>query len=140
MCADSLASDNESARHLPEAATEARLVRDCFEPAHAQVLNAHSAHTTRLELHSLLKAVPAHILHFACHGVQESDSLKSALVLQDGKLTVEDIIQPNLPHAMLAYLSACQTAKGDKNAPDQAVHLAASMLLCGFRSVIGNMW
>jgi hypothetical protein len=40
---------------------------------------------------------------------------------------------------MLAFLSACQTAKGDEDMPDQAVHLAASMLFCGFKSVIATM-
>lgn len=37
----------------------------------------------------------------------------------------------NLPTAMLAFLSACKTAKGSEEQPDQAVHLAASMLFCG---------
>jgi CHAT domain-containing protein len=129
-----------SARHLPEATSEARLVRDCFDSAHARVLNTHSAHTTLSELRALLEETPAHILHLACHGVQETDPLKSALVMQDGRLAIEDIMQLNLPHAVLAYLSACQTAKGDKNLPDQAVHLASSMLFCGFKSVIGTMW
>jgi CHAT domain-containing protein len=60
--------------------------------------------------------------------------------MQDGRLAIEDMLQMNLPQGVLAYLSACQTAKGDRNAPDQAVHLAASMLFCGFRSVVGTMW
>jgi CHAT domain-containing protein len=133
-------ADHSSSRHLPEASREARLVRDCFESAHAQVLNSYSAQTTLSELRTLLEGTPAHILHLVCHGVQETDPLKSALVMQDGKLAIEDIMQLNLPHAVLAYLSACQTAKGDKNVPDQAVHLASSMLFCGFKSVIGTMW
>jgi CHAT domain-containing protein len=41
---------------------------------------------------------------------------------------------------MFAFLSACETAKGDRSQPDQAVHLAASLLFCGFRSVIATMW
>jgi CHAT domain-containing protein len=45
-----------------------------------------------------------------------------------------------LKRASLAFLSACQTAKGDQNQPDQAVHLAASFLFCGFKSVIATMW
>lgn len=45
-----------------------------------------------------------------------------------------------LTNAVLAYLGACETAKGDKYQPDQAVHLAASMLFCGFRSVVATMW
>jgi CHAT domain-containing protein len=132
--------DNNSARYLAHAADEVRIVRECFETAKARVLNTPSEHTSLSELCTLLEGTPAHILHLACHGIQESDPLKSAIVLQDGRLTIEDIMQFELPHAMLAFLSACQTAKGDRNAPDQAVHLAASMLFCGFRSVIGTMW
>jgi CHAT domain-containing protein len=92
------------------------------------------------DLRSLLEETPGHILHLACHGVQDADPLGSALLMHDGKFTIENMLQLNIPKAVLAYLSACQTAKGDKNAPDQAVHLAASMLFCGFRSVVGTMW
>jgi hypothetical protein len=66
--------------------------------------------------------------------------MKSAFLLHDGRLSNKDIIRLDLPHACFAFLSACQTAKGDRNAPDQAMHLAASMLFCGFRSVVGTMW
>jgi CHAT domain-containing protein len=138
ICEES--SDNGLARHLPNAAREVGVVRESFENARARVLNASSAHTSLAEMRSLLEGTPAHILHVACHGVQDADPLKSAIVLQDGKLTIEDIMTLSVPHAVLAFLSACQTAKGDRNAPDQAVHLAASMLFCGFRSIIGTMW
>jgi CHAT domain-containing protein len=46
----------------------------------------------------------------------------------------------DLKHAHLAFLSACETAKGDRAQPDQAIHLAATMLFVGFRSIIGTMW
>ena len=45
-----------------------------------------------------------------------------------------------LPNAEIAFLSACQTAEGDKDLPDEAVHLAAGMLAAGFKSVIATMW
>jgi CHAT domain-containing protein len=138
VCEDS--SNSERARYLPQVAQEVRIVRDCFESAHAQVLNVLSAHTSLSELRSLLENMPAHILHFACHGIHASDPLKSGLVLEDGNLTIQDIMDLNLSNAVLAVLSACQTAKGDRNAPDQAVHLAASMLFCGLKSIIGTMW
>jgi CHAT domain-containing protein len=138
VCEDS--SDSERARYLPKASEEVRIVRACFETAKAQVLSTPSAHTILSDLRSLLDDTPAHILHFACHGIHDTDPLKSALVLQGGNLTIENIMNIQLPNAVLCVLSACQTAKGDKNAPDQAVHLAASMLFCGFRSVIGTMW
>jgi CHAT domain-containing protein len=138
ICEES--SHSRLSRYLPAAAEEVGIVRECFKSAHAQVLNMMSTHTTRVELLSLLGNTPAHVLHMACHAVQDAEPLNSAIMLHDGQLTIEDIMQLNLPQATLAYLSACQTAKGDRNAPDQAVHIAASMLFCGFRSIIGTLW
>jgi CHAT domain-containing protein len=60
--------------------------------------------------------------------------------MRDRLLTVQDLMQLKLPHAFFAFLSACETAKGDRKHPDQAIHLAACMLALGFRSVIGTMW
>jgi CHAT domain-containing protein len=133
-------TDERSAAYLSDALGEVVAVRGCFASAGAHVLNEPAAHTSASELHALLEKTRAHILHMACHGIQHSDPLKSAFLLRDGTLSIEDIIQLKLPHALLAFLSACQTAKGDHNAPDQAVHLAASMLFCGFRSIVGTMW
>jgi hypothetical protein len=53
---------------------------------------------------------------------------------------VSSLMSLNLPNAFLAILSACETAKGDTSQPDQAVHLAATMLYVGFKSVVGTMW
>lgn len=81
-------------------------------------------------------------VHFASHGVQNrSTPTQSALLLAgSSQLTLERIIQLNLPHADLAFLSACQTATGDKKLEEEAVHLAAGMLLAGYRGVIATMW
>jgi CHAT domain-containing protein len=128
-----------SAAYLSNVVDEVIAVHECFTSAGAHALNPPAAHTSISELYALLKN-PAHILHMACHGIQHSDPLRSAFLLQDGRLSIEDVMQLNLPDAFLAFLSACHTAKGDHNAPDQAVHLAASMLYCGFRSVVGTMW
>jgi hypothetical protein len=87
-----------------------------------------------------LKETHMHILHLACHGAQKNDPLTSAFILREDDLTIQSIMQLDLDHASLAFLSACQTAKGNLDQPDQAVHLAASMLFCGFRSVIATMW
>jgi CHAT domain-containing protein len=126
--------------YLPNVQEELEVVRDTFEAAQTQIVNASSSHTTCAQMRSLLAESPAHILHLASHGVQEADPLKSAFLMQDGGFTIKDLMDLDLPHAALAFLSACETAKGDERAPDQAVHLAASMLFCGFRSVIGTMW
>ena len=52
-----------------------------------------------------------------------------------------DIARANLPNAEFAFLSACHTAgQGPKYALDEALHLAAAMQFCGFKSVVGTMW
>ncbi|KAJ7196255.1 CHAT domain-containing protein [Mycena pura] len=86
------------------------------------------------------------IVHFACHGVQDpKNPLDSGLMLSDGRLKVSQIMhKPNTDRhkkAMsLAFLSACETAKGDTNTPDEAMHLAATLLFVGFRGVVATMW
>jgi CHAT domain-containing protein len=83
----------------------------------------------------------ASILHLACHGHQDPvHPLDSGFVMGDAMLTISDIMALRLPNALLAFLSACETAKGDERQPDQAVHLAAAMLFAGFKSVVGTMW
>jgi hypothetical protein len=57
------------------------------------------------------------------------------------RLTVLDIARRRLPAAEFAFLSASHTAElADQNHPDEALHLAAAMQHCGFRSVVGTMW
>jgi CHAT domain-containing protein len=104
-------------------------VLECGDPSAAKV-------------HEVIAALPrAHIVHLACHGVQDqNDPLSSGFCLRDGKLTVSELMDIKLDHAFLAFLSACETAKGDKKQPDQVIHLAAAMLFCGFRSVVATMW
>jgi len=81
------------------------------------------------------------IAHFACHGEQNmKNPLESALILDDGPLKVSRLIQQSMPNASLAFLSACQTAVGDENLPDEAFHLAGTMLFVGYRGVVATMW
>lgn len=81
-------------------------------------------------------------VHFACHGVQDLASpTDSGLCLADERrLKLSDIIHLSRPRGGLAFLSACQTATGDKVLSEEAVHLAAGMLLAGYGGVIGSMW
>ncbi|KAJ7133318.1 CHAT domain-containing protein [Mycena epipterygia] len=90
------------------------------------------------------------IAHFACHGVQDSaNPLDSGLLLTDGRLKVSQIMErandsPNETsfrnRMSLAFLSACETAKGDEELPDEAMHLASALLFAGFRGVVATMW
>ena len=83
----------------------------------------------------------ASIAHFACHGKQDtSNPLNSALILDDGPLLVSHIMKAYMPNASLVFLSACETAKGDAQVRDEAMHLAATMLFAGFRGAVATMW
>ncbi|TFK29570.1 hypothetical protein FA15DRAFT_664117 [Coprinopsis marcescibilis] len=85
----------------------------------------------------------ASFVHFGCHGVQhESNPLESSLLLSGGRLTMSRIIRgcQQSSGACLAYLSACETAMGDDERPDESLNLAATMMFAGFRAVVGTMW
>ncbi|KAJ6562314.1 CHAT domain-containing protein [Mycena capillaripes] len=89
------------------------------------------------------------VVHFACHGIQDSTNpLESGLLLADGRLKVSQIMgstsgspteTPLQRRMSLAFLSACETAKGDNELPDEAMHLAAGLLFTGFRGVVATM-
>ncbi|KAG9088253.1 hypothetical protein FRC06_002151, partial [Ceratobasidium sp. 370] len=91
---------------------------------------------------SVLAALDDHSwVHFACHASQNTAKpTASAFHLHDGPLDIATITQKQLKHSDLAFLSACQTATGDENLSEEAVHLAAGMLMTGFRTVIATMW
>lgn len=80
-------------------------------------------------------------IHLACHGVQDmARPTNSAFALIDGQLTLKEIMKQSFTHTKLAFLSACQTAKGDIELPEEAIHLAAGILMAGYGSVIATMW
>jgi CHAT domain-containing protein len=113
-----------------EADTVQRLVTSL-----AEVVRASHCHEVLEHIQS------AAILHLACHGTQHlSNPLQSSFHLEDGLLPVSKLMELELPSAFLAVLSACETAKGDTAQPDQAIHLAATMLFAGFKSVVATMW
>jgi CHAT domain-containing protein len=83
----------------------------------------------------------ASFVHLACHGLQHrTNALESGFYLNDDKLTISKLMELQLDHPWLAYLSACETAKGDAEQPDQVMHLAAAMLFAGFKHVVATMW
>lgn len=80
-------------------------------------------------------------LHIASHGIQDPhDPLQSGLVLYDGKLELGKILDLNLPNAKFVYLSACETAMGDAQLMNEAMHLAGGFLAAGFQGAIGTLW
>ncbi|VDB88203.1 unnamed protein product [Peniophora sp. CBMAI 1063] len=82
-------------------------------------------------------------VHLACHAVQNAEKpTQSAFMLEDGALTLRMLMRRTAisGRQALAVLSACQTATGDETVPEEAVHLAAGMLMTGFQSVVATMW
>ncbi|KAB5587932.1 DNA double-strand break repair Rad50 ATPase [Ceratobasidium theobromae] len=103
-------------------------------------------YTTHLNDQATIQSVLAGLkdstsVHLACHGIQDlTDPIQSRLALNDGDLTVEKLLQLELEPKDLAFLSACETAKGDARMPNEAIHLALIMMLLGFRAVIATLW
>ena len=91
---------------------------------------------------SVLKGMETHSwVHLACHGEQDRvEPTRSAFCLHDGLLGLPAIITKSFPHADFALLSACQTATGDEQLSEEAVHLVAGMMLAGYHGVIATMW
>lgn len=90
----------------------------------------------------VLADIPGHPwLHLACHAAQRHrDPSLSAFTLWDAELTVADLAGLRMDGAEFAFLSACQTATGSSHLSDEAVHLAAAMLLLGYGQVIATLW
>ncbi|KAG2339520.1 TPR-like protein [Suillus weaverae] len=80
-------------------------------------------------------------VHLACHGKQDpTQPYNSHFVMRDEHLTLLDIMERDTPHAEFAFLSACHTAVGDEETPDEVIHLAAGLQFSGFKSVVGTLW
>ncbi|KAG0708031.1 CHAT domain-containing protein [Suillus ampliporus] len=80
-------------------------------------------------------------VHLACHGKQDREQpYNSRFAMRDKPLTLLDIMQNDAPQAEFAFLSACHTAVGDEETPDEVIHLAAGLQFSGFKSVIGTLW
>ncbi|WP_410628419.1 CHAT domain-containing protein [Amycolatopsis sp. cmx-8-4] len=95
---------------------------------------------------AVLERLPAcHTLHFAGHGVQYLErGAGGALITHDqhkaGPVSMADIARLNLPHADLAFLSACETALGDAALADESVHVAGALHMAGFTHTVGTRW
>jgi hypothetical protein len=133
--------DVEGFAALPNAIAEANQISRIIPPSAFVQLDDPVAEYT-LGIAQTLDACPqASILHLACHGQQNREnSLESGFIFKDGKLTISSLIQLNLSDAFFAFLSACESAKGDVQQPDEIISLSAAMMLAGFKSVIGTMW
>jgi len=96
---------------------------------------------TQARRDAVLAAAAEHrVYHFACHGAADPvDPLDSCLELDDGRLTMRDLLDRRLP-ARLAVLAACETSVPYAQLPDEAVSLPAALLEAGVPGVIGALW
>ena len=124
---------------LPGTKRELKAIQEKFSAANIPFLSLEGDPATigrtmkELELHSCI--------HFACHGVQDtSHPLKSGFHLSDGRLELWKVLQIQNTVADFAFLSACQTSKGEEGLPEEVIHLAAGLLAAGYRGVVGTMW
>ncbi|KAG0703598.1 CHAT domain-containing protein [Suillus ampliporus] len=108
-------------------------------PATANSTTLSGAAATRA---SALEALQCNTwVHLACHGKQDREQpYNSHFAMRDQPLTLLDIMENDAPQAEFAFLSACHTAVGDEETPDEVIHLAAGLQFSGFKSVIGTLW
>lgn len=77
----------------------------------------------------------------ACHGIQDiAEPTKSCLLLYDGSLELEKILEMRLSNAEFVFLAACQTAMGDAGLVNESFHLGGGFIAAGFRSAVGTLW
>ncbi|KAJ7754394.1 CHAT domain-containing protein [Mycena maculata] len=80
-------------------------------------------------------------VHLACHGTQDLvEPTKSRLLLYNGNLELETILQMPLSNAQFVFLAACQTAMGDTELMNESFHLGGGFIAAGFRSAVASMW
>jgi tetratricopeptide (TPR) repeat protein len=123
-------------RPLPGAGKEAEALGRRFPGRHTVNLDEDATCEKTLSLLASHSCV-----HFACHAGQDlADPGAGALYLYDRPLRVSDLARLDLPSAELAVLSACQTALGGTELPNEAIHLAGALLLGNFRNVVSTLW
>ena len=79
------------------------------------------------------------IVHCACYSqLNHHDPGENGLILRNGPLTVQELLNIGHKDTMLAYLSACSTAETpSEELVDLAIHIANVFLSIGYRRVIG---
>ncbi|KAH8818693.1 CHAT domain-containing protein [Flagelloscypha sp. PMI_526] len=102
----------------------------------------HHLSRSQATVSAVIKHLKSHSwVHLACHGVDKyPDPMESSFHLHDGCLTLAMLMQNSIRNAQFAFLSACQTATGERTLSDESMHLTSGMLAAGFPSVVGTMW
>lgn len=80
-------------------------------------------------------------LHFACHGrFNLHFPLASGLLLADGVLDAQDVLQRVRLDAELVTLSGCETGQGALRRGDELIGLVRAFMYAGTPSVLVSLW
>ncbi len=122
--------------NLSFADAERDIVRRRFPGEQHTLLEGDSATRSAVEA-----ALPGHRwAHFSCHGDQRlGDPSSGGLVLRDQMLRIADIGAARTAREFV-FLSACKTATGGVNLPDETISLAAALHYTGYRHVVASLW
>ena len=129
---------NDSAA-LPEAEREANDISKLYAPSSIFVKTAATESRVKTE------AANAKVLHLAVHGkIDQTNPFESALLFtpeaeSDGRLTVAEILQMNLPGS-LVVLSSCDTSNGQVLSGEGLLSLSWAFLASGGQSVVAAQW
>jgi CHAT domain-containing protein len=120
-------------KDLPYAEREARVVAGC--------LGVDALLGEKATKAAVLKAKgPLGVLHIASHGeFSSADPLLSGLILADGRLTVEEIMESSIPAGLLT-LSGCVTGLSQRQPGEELIGLARAAVTAGIPSVIASLW
>jgi CHAT domain-containing protein len=90
----------------------------------------------------VLLAMPRYnVWHFACHCEAVPDRiLESALVCEDGRVTLGTLLRLPASPRRLAILSACQSHRSGRELPDEAMGLPGGLLQVGLAGVLASHW
>ncbi len=81
------------------------------------------------------------ILHLSCHGrANYFDPLLSGLLMSDGEIVVQDLMELRLKGIRLAILSACETGITGIKLQDEMISFPAALLQAGVAGVISTLW
>jgi len=88
------------------------------------------------------QALPWHsVWHLACHCEALPDRiLDSALLLEDGRFTLDALLRLPAAARRLAVLSACQSHRSGHELPDEAMGLPGGLLQVGLAGVVASHW
>ena len=118
---------------LPRSELEAAAVAKLF--GKAPILGAHAVRSELLENQERYS-----VIHVASHGVyDERDPLLSGILMADGRVTVDDLLDSQIP-ADLLTLSGCLTGITGQNPGDELVGLSRAALVAGAPCVITTLW